>query len=249
MFTLNRIWMLFIILFFSAYLYSNGTTLLSDDIIRKQNLVDIQSIDATIKVQLMYATSNNFLRRDVYGNLKKCYLHKEVADKLAMAQRLLKKKYPDYALLIYDGLRPRRIQYAMWNIVKGTQKQQYVADPGKGSIHNYGAAVDLTIADENGNPLGMGTPFDYFGLKAQPRYENIFLHPELLGKSNLENVIRKKIEDELKKEGPLTSSEVKNRLLLREVMTQAGFEQLIIEWWHFNAFSNEEVRKRYSIIE
>ena len=106
------------------------------------------------------------------------------------------------------------------------EEEAYVADPEKGSIHNFGAAVDVSIVDQEGNLLDMGTPFDYFGDLAQPRYEDRFL-----------------------KEGALTKKQIENRRLLRKVMKEAGFQTIPDEWWHFNAFSPEEVKRRYAIVE
>jgi D-alanyl-D-alanine dipeptidase len=114
----------------------------------------------------------------------------------------------------------------MWDLVKNTSMQPYVANPKWGSMHNYGAAVDITIVDEQGRRLDMGTPVDYFGRLAQPALEEKFL-----------------------REGRLTPDQVRNRRLLREVMSDAGFLPISIEWWHFNAFEKSEVRSRYSIVE
>jgi L,D-peptidoglycan transpeptidase YkuD (ErfK/YbiS/YcfS/YnhG family) len=114
----------------------------------------------------------------------------------------------------------------MWRLVKGTGKEEYVADPEKGSLHNFGAAVDLSIVDQDGNLLDMGTPFDYFGELAQPSYEDRFL-----------------------KDGTLTKKQVENRRLLRKVMQEAGFQTIPDEWWHFHAFSLEEVKRRFAIVE
>jgi L,D-peptidoglycan transpeptidase YkuD (ErfK/YbiS/YcfS/YnhG family) len=114
----------------------------------------------------------------------------------------------------------------MWRLVKETEQEAYVADPKRGSIHNFGAAVDVSIVDSTGLPLDMGTPFDYFGELAQPKYQERFL-----------------------KEGKLTEEHLQNRKLLRGVMHEAGFQGIPDEWWHYNAFSLEEVKKRYSIVE
>jgi L,D-peptidoglycan transpeptidase YkuD (ErfK/YbiS/YcfS/YnhG family) len=114
----------------------------------------------------------------------------------------------------------------MWRLVKETEQEAYVAAPKKGSIHNFGAAVDVSIVDSAGLPLDMGTPFDYFGELAQPKYEERFL-----------------------KEGKLTEEHLQNRKLLQEVMNEAGFRGIPDEWWHYNGFSLEEVKKRYSIVE
>jgi D-alanyl-D-alanine dipeptidase len=181
---------------------------------------------SNIRVQLAYSTSENFLHEDVYGDLEECYLRREVVEMLTAAQTLLEEKRQGYQLIVYDCLRPRSVQYKMWRLVKGTEEEAYVADPEKGSIHNFGAAVDMSIVDQEGNLLDMGTPFDYFESLAQPRYEDRFL-----------------------KEGALTKKQIENRRLLREVMERAGFQTIPDEWWHFNAFSLEEVKRRYAIVE
>jgi zinc D-Ala-D-Ala dipeptidase len=188
-------------------------------------LVDIQTICPDILVELKYATEDNFLHKNVYGDLRKCYLVKEAASKLAAAQKNLGSKR-GWRLKVFDGARPRRIQAAMWALVKDTPKQPFVANPNTGSNHNYGAAVDLTIVDEKGRELDMGTPIDFFGELAQPRLEDAFL-----------------------KKGLLTADQVLNRRMLRKVMTDAGFISISSEWWHFDAFPIAEVRKRFKVIE
>lgn len=192
----------------------------------KHGLVKITDSDSSIRVDLKYSTEDNFLRSDVYGDICDCYLRKDAAENLVKAQQLLRQKHPGYSLLLLDCSRPRRVQHAMWEIVKGTGKQRYVANPSGGSIHNYGAAVDLTIVDSAGNELDMGTPFDFFGPRAQPRHE-----------------------DSLSRIGKLTSLQIKNRHLLREVMNKAGFRGIMSEWWHFESATIGECRKRYRIIE
>ena len=206
--------------------------------LKKQGLVDIRTLDKDIIVQLKYTTADNFMKVDAYGDLEKCYLRPEAAKMLEQAQQILKKENPGLTLLVFDCVRPRSIQRKMWDLVKGSNLQQYVADPEKGSIHNYGAAVDLTIADESGKEknmgtpylggvqLDMGTPFDFFGELAQPRLEEKFL-----------------------KEKKLTEEQIKNRKILRKAMEKAGFIQLQIEWWHFNAFPSSVIKEKYSIIE
>ena len=191
-----------------------------------EDVVDIRDINYRILVKLAYSTTENFLYEDVYGDLQTCYLRKAAAEKLDKAQTLLEEKRKGYRLVVYDGLRSRNVQYKMWRLVKGTPQQEYVADPEEGSIHNFGAAVDLSVVDDEGSLLDMGTPFDYFGDLAQPRYEEQFL-----------------------KEGKLTKKQIENRRLLREVMQEAGFQGIADEWWHFNAFSYDEVKSRYKIVE
>lgn len=179
-----------------------------------------------IAVDLRYTTANNFVGRDLYGDFDRAFLHRIAAQKLLAARDALQRSHSDYRLVIFDALRPRSVQWVLWNQVAGTDQQKYVANPKGGSIHNYGFAVDLSIIDGQGRELDMGTPFDDFTPLAQPRYEEKFL-----------------------KEGRLTDTQLGNRRLLRRVMEEAGFESLRIEWWHFNALPKAEVKKNYGIVE
>ena len=190
-------------------------------------LINIHTIDSTIQVDLMYASKSNMFGESLYGCLKRCYLQPEAAQKVAKAQKELKKLYPNYSLLILDGGRPRSVQQKMWNLVKGTPLQSYVANPSRGSMHNYGAAVDITIIDKKGNELDMGDP--------DPR-------TNILGKN------KKEIQDALNAVN-LTDKQKTNREMLKQVMLKAGFKPLSFEWWHFNAFEKDLIRKTYKIIE
>ncbi len=197
-----------------------------EELFRRNGLVNIHSLDPGIRVDLKYSSADNFLGQDLYGDLEKCWLQREIALKLANAQRILKKKHPEWSLIVFDGVRPRRFQRQMWDLVKGTPAQSYVANPVSGSLHNYGAAVDLSIADAQGRELDMGTGFDHFGEFAQPRYDERFL-----------------------RQGKLTQEQVNSRKLLRSVMIEAGFLPLQTEWWHFNGMRAKEIRKKYKLIE
>lgn len=188
-------------------------------------LIDVTTLNRDILVDLKYATKDNFSGKILYENLTKCFLVKDAAEKLDGAQKLLAAKNPGYHLKVFDCLRPRSVQYGMWEIVKGTEQQMYVANPDKISIHNYGAAVDLTVVNDEGKELDMGVPFDYFGPLAQPRKE-----------------------DEYLKKGKLTRKQIDNRHLLRSVMETSGFQQLAIEWWHFNSMAPAMIRARYTVI-
>lgn len=192
----------------------------------ERGLVDVQELDSTIVVELKYADTANFMKRNVYGGLRKCYLRRAAAEKLVEAARYLRANNPGVRLLVADGLRPRRVQRAMWAIVRGTPMQRYVANPAWGSMHNYGCAVDVTLMDSTGKRLDMGTPIDHFGPLAQPRLEERFLES-----------------------GKLTAEQVANRHVLRTAMKAAGFHPISIEWWHFNAFAKDYIRKRYAMIE
>lgn len=195
-----------------------------------RGLVDVQKIDSSILVELKYSTSDNFIGRDVYGDLNRAYLQPEMARRVAKANAHLKHLKPGHALLIYDAARPNSAQYDLWNAldalrIPARSKTQYVADPKTGSNHNFGCAVDLTIADEKGKPLDMGTKFDFFGPLAYPRSEQ-----------------------EMLQKGKLTALQIENRQLLRKVMTQAGFKVNTTEWWHFDGMSKAQARARYGMI-
>lgn len=177
-------------------------------------------------IDLKYSTTDNFLHEDLYGDFQQAWLHKNAAEKLKKAIGLLQRKCDGCKLVIYDALRPRRIQRKMWAYVVPLKKTLYVANPAKGSIHNFGFAIDLSIVDAEGVPLDMGTPFDSFKPIAQPRYEQDFL-----------------------KQGKLTALQVENREVLREVMTQAGFFGIYSEWWHFNALPSKVVRAKFKLVE
>lgn len=179
-----------------------------------------------LAIDLRYATTNNFVGKNMYGKFNRAYLHRLAADKLAKAEQNLRRDHPRYRLVIFDALRPRSVQYLLWEQVKGTDKQTYVANPAGGSIHNFGFAVDISVLDENGRELDMGTPYDDFTPLSQPQLEEKHL-----------------------KEGRLTEAQIRNRRILRKAMEEAGFIQLPVEWWHYDALPKSEVRSRYKIVE
>ena len=187
-------------------------------------LIDAAKLIPDLLVDLKYSTKDNFMGKDVYGDLQACFLQKDAAEMLAQAAKMLESMRPDLQLLVYDCLRPVKVQRIMWDQVKGTPQERYVANPNTrtGSIHNYGCAVDLTLADKGGKPLDMGTAFDFFGKKAGPRHEQTF-----------------------RQKGELTAEQWSNRLLLRTVMVKAGFHTIASEWWHFNCATPYQTRKRY----
>jgi D-alanyl-D-alanine dipeptidase len=164
----------------------------------------------------------------MYGNFNKAYLQKDVAVKLVQAQRYLNELKLGYRLIIYDAVRPRSVQQKMWDTLKVpfNEKIKFLSNPALGSLHNFGAAVDISILDEKHHALDMGTPFDYEGELAYPESETKLL-----------------------KEGKLTSEQVDNRKLLRMVMNKAGFFNIETEWWHFNSCTLEKAIEKYKIIE
>ena len=194
-----------------------------------RGLVDIQKLDPSIEVDLKYSTTDNFVKTDVYGDLTRAYLQPMAAEKLAKASQYLQKTYPEYHLLVYDAARPRSVTTFFWNkmsYLPPNKREDFVANPAEGSIHNFGCAVDLTVADKAGKPLDMGTIFDYFGDLAYPTKEAYLL-----------------------KIGKLTKQQVDNRKILRNAMKKAGYGSIISEWWHFNALSRKAAKARYGFIE
>jgi D-alanyl-D-alanine dipeptidase len=194
-----------------------------------RGLVDVQKLDPTIKVDLKYSTTDNFIKEDVYGDLERAYLQPMAAEKLIKANKFLKQEKPNYTLLVYDGARPRSVTKIFWarmSHLPYNRREDFVADPAKGSIHNFGCAVDLTIADERGRALDMGTIFDFFGQEAEPRREAAMLIA-----------------------GKLTPQQLENRKLLRRVMKKAGYTSIETEWWHYNAMSREKAKAKYGFIE
>ncbi len=179
-----------------------------------------------VRVELKYATTDNLLKKNVYGPFDQAFLHRNAAAKLKSAAKRLHTRLPGATLVIYDALRPRSVQRALWKLVVGTSKQSYVVNPEFGSMHNYGLAVDLTIENAYGHALDMGTEYDSLKSLAQPKLEKRFLA-----------------------EGKLTAEQVGNRQLLRSVMTEAGFRSIGNEWWHFDATSWQDAHVNYRIVE
>jgi len=196
-----------------------------DFLLKSDDFREITAADGVV-IDLRYASPNNFVGQDLYGPFKRLFLHKRAADKLKAAIALLKHEHPGYKFVIYDGLRPRSVQYLLWHKVAGTPQEKYVADPKKGSIHNFGLAVDLSVQDEKGRDLDMGTDFDSFTPLAETQLE----------------------KDKLAA-GELTQAQLDNRLILRRPMEEAGFKVLPEEWWHFDALPAELVRKQFTAVE
>lgn len=192
-----------------------------------KKLVNISSLDSNIRVVLHYSTSQNFLNKPIYKGLKDCYLPCEVAIKLCNAEYLLNSKFPNYHIIVFDAVRPLHVQKQMWEELKMPveEKINYLAHPNDLSLHNYGAAVDVGIIGDNDVLLDMGTPFDFFGELSEPKREKEFLN-----------------------NGQLSNVALTNRLLLRDIMTQAGFTTITSEWWHFNATNKASAATKFELI-
>ena len=187
---------------------------------KEQGYVNIKDVDPTIRVSLMYTRPDNFTGRVLYTDLKDAYLHPDAAQALKKCQQRLKQMRPDLSLIIYDAARPMYVQQKMWDVVKGTSKNIYVSNPANGGgLHNYGFAVDITICNEQGDSIPMGTKIDYMGRAAHPEFE-----------------------DEMVRKGIITQEAVNNRRLLREVMSAGGFKVLKTEWWHFNLKTRAQIK-------
>ena len=179
-----------------------------------------------LRLDIRYATADNFMKKNVYDSYRVCWLHEIAAAKLEVALYVLRERRPEWSMIIYDALRPRRVQRVMWSLVEGTPNQKYVANPERGSLHNYGFAVDINLANEMGEPLDMGTRFDEFTPLSEPQWEEKYLAS-----------------------GELSAQQVENRTELRLIMQRAGFKGISSEWWHFDALPGGEVRGNYTIIE
>lgn len=164
----------------------------------KADLVDVQKIIPGIALDIRYATTNNFTGQKLYP-VARCCLRREAAESLKEVQHELRGM--GLALKIYDGYRPLSVQKKMWAVCPN---EGYVANPAKGSRHNRGAAVDLTLIKLDGSEVPMPTHFDDFTEKAHRDYTN--LPPDVL----------------------------QNRALLEHVMERHNFHGLKTEWWHFD---------------
>ncbi len=217
---------IFILASFVCLAVSNCQANEIEEKFKKAGLIDVHAIDKSIKVDLVNSDPNkNYFRKNFYSGLRKAYLREEVAKKLSLAQKHLNSKFSGYSLMIMDAARPRSVSKLMYNKMKGTKFEKFVANPKKGSMHNYGIAVDITIVDENGKEIDMGF---------SPFFKNNF--------SIYWNYAKLKIID-------LSEKQKNNRKLLSDVMEKVGFIPLSHEWWHFNGMPKSEARKRYLIIE
>jgi zinc D-Ala-D-Ala dipeptidase len=162
-------------------------------------LVDIRTVNRNIRLDIRYATTNNFLKRKLYSTAK-CALRSSVAQKLGKVQTDLEKI--GLGLKVYDCYRPFSVTKQMWEVLPDPN---YVANPARGSRHNRGAAIDLTLVDRTGKELEMPTPYDDFTTKAHRNYAG----------------------------GSAQSR--KNRQLLEDAMKKQGFIGISTEWWHFDS--------------
>lgn len=164
---------------------------------QQSDFVRLKDLSADFVYELKYATPDNFLKQAVY-DCGECYLRKSTAEALVKANEAFKQL--GYRIKLFDCYRPLSVQKKMWKILPGTH---YVANPAKGSKHNRGAAVDLTLVDAQGKELNMGTPFDFFGKEAHHTYTQ---HSKEV---------------------------LENRKLLKETLDKFNFKSIYSEWWHY----------------
>lgn len=210
-----------------------------DSLIRKMGLVDISTLDKEILVELRYATTNNFMQQNIYGELRKAYFVPHFARKIAQAQQILRQRKPGYRLLIYDAARPQSAQRRMRQAVEGTPYTAYVAEASRGGRHNFGVAVDLTIADKDGRPLDMGAPFDHFGREAW------------IGDGRNTTLQHfKAYIAQMQKQGIISAEAAANRTLLVEIMDAVGLRPYAKEWWHYQErVSMSRTREIYKLLD
>jgi D-alanyl-D-alanine dipeptidase len=166
-------------------------------------LVNVLAVDSTIRLDIRYATANNFTHTVLYpAPIAK--LRRAAAESLSAVQRELRAR--GLCLKVYDAYRPLSIQKKLWAIMPN---EDFVANPQKGSRHNRGAAVDLTIVDSLGVELEMPTEYDSFSERAGQDYTD------------------------------LPPMQLRNRELLKAAMMRHGFLPLRSEWWHFDFKSAE----------
>lgn len=164
-----------------------------------QQMVELKSLIPGIIYDLRYATTENFTRVRLYPSGDSTYMRLLPALALASIQEELKKE--GLGLKIFDAYRPFQVTVRMWELIKD---ERYVANPAKGSGHNRGLAVDLTLINlVTGEELDMGTGFDNFSDTAHHSFKNL---PPLV---------------------------IQNREKLKGLMEMAGFTALPTEWWHY----------------
>ena len=196
------------ILFFTFFIFlilgfSSNNQSVTHHFQNQKDLVDLEDISKEFSYEIRYATPNNFIGETLY-DCAKCLLRPEVAQALLEANQYFCEL--GYRIKIYDCYRPLDVQKKMWAKVPGPT---YVGNPyGNGSVHNRGAAVDMTLETLEGCYVEMGSDYDFFGKEAH--IDNYNFPAETLT----------------------------NRKLLFDGMAQFGFAPIRTEWWHFSFRKN-----------
>lgn len=216
-----------------------------DSSMRAYGLVDIATLSSDILVYLKYSTEDNFVGVDMYGELERAYFVESFARRVVRAQQILQERHPELTLLIYDAARPISVQRAMRRVVEGTPLQNFVADGTRGGRHNYGVAVDLTIATLDGTPLDMGAGFDDFTVAAYVKGTADSADASTRTMKVYRDYAMWQVE-----QGIISEEAAKNRLLLIEVMHGAELYPYRREWWHFEEIiTMSATRERYRLLD
>jgi D-alanyl-D-alanine dipeptidase len=168
---------------------------------RASDLVELRSLDATIRYDIRYATTDNFMGAVFYSSAH-AFLQRPAAEAVARAAARLRAH--GYGLLIHDAYRPWHVTKMFWDATPQAQRD-FVADPARGSRHNRGAAVDLSLYElDSGRVVEMVSGYDEFSARAYPEYPGG------------------------------TARQRWHRELLRDAMEAEGFSVYPVEWWHFD---------------
>jgi D-alanyl-D-alanine dipeptidase len=170
---------------------------------READLVEVVKLEPTLQLDVRYATTNNFLHRPVYAQAR-AFLQRPAAEALVRAHRALQTK--GYGLLLFDGYRPWSVTKLFWDSASAEERRiEFVANPRKGSRHNRGCAVDVSLVNRStGREVVMPSAYDEFSERAFPAYTG----------------------------GTAESRRLRD--LLREAMEAEGFTVYPAEWWHFD---------------
>jgi D-alanyl-D-alanine dipeptidase len=167
----------------------------------KDGLVELVKLDPSIKLDIRYATTNNFVGKVIYTEAR-AFLQRPAADAVARIHKKLSEH--GLGLVIFDGYRPLSATKIFWDVTPASKKK-YVANPSKGSRHNRGCAVDLSLFDlKTGQNLDMPSDFDDFTERASIDY------------------------------AAATNQQKRNREILRGAMESDGFKVYPAEWWHYD---------------
>lgn len=240
-----------LLLLISAFVLFSTTAFAQSNVdfdakMREYNLVDVKTMEGAedIIVELKYSTPYNFVGKDMYRDLDKAYLTPDFARKVIRAQQILRRYNPQLTLLIYDAARPISVQRYMRKLVEGTKFQDFVADGTKGGRHNYGVAVDLTIATNQGVPLDMGAGFDDFTDAAAVKGTS-----DTNDQANRNIKVYTEYVNGLVKRGLISAEAAKNRLLLINIMIEAELYPYRREWWHYEELTPmSEIRQKRRLL-
>ncbi|HHW47103.1 MAG TPA: D-alanyl-D-alanine dipeptidase [Clostridiaceae bacterium] len=170
----------------------------NDEIVEIEGLVELIKLDDSFVIDIKYATTDNFTGKKIYSSAR-CFIHKNTAKKLIAANNEFKSL--GYRIKVFDAYRPYSAQQILWD---AAPDKSYIANPKKGSVHNKGAAVDITLVDEHGNELPMPSNYDEMTKRSHLNYKDC--------------------DEQL----------IKNRELLGSIMVKHGFKRISTEWWHFD---------------